>query len=154
MKDSALSTLTEIYEDARASAVFNDEEQDKLVVQQDFVVVKDTLYSMCSSNEWNLVGKITISLKKGNCLFYLSDTYKKSSSSIQRAIASLKTKKIIYKTEITNIYLANPIWIRRGTILGTLLTTIKVLENEGVCKEAIVDRKQVKIEKREMKIAG
>lgn len=155
MANTILEILKELYIDARQSAVFNDEKQDKLTIQQDFLVMNMGLPNMCTKpSEWSLVREIGNRLKKGICLFYLPESYKRSSSAIQIAIARFKERRIIYTTEITNLYVANPYFIRRGTILGVFLTTIKAIENEGLSKDIITDRKQVKIEVHPMRQVG
>lgn len=148
---TTLEILKEIYDDLRGGAKFNDENFDTLVYPQDFVILNLAIFSICDkANESSLIRKIATSLKKNNCLFYLSDAHK-NLSEVRSAIASLKRKRIIYPTEKLNIYLANPYYIRRGEILSVLYTTIKMLENEELTTESVRDRKKIKIETREMK---
>lgn len=144
--DLALEKLKDLFSDLRGSAVFNHEDRDTVIYPQDFVVFNMSIFSLCSNGpEINLRDKIASSLRKCNCLFYLSNEFK-ALASIRIAIASFKRKGIIYTTETTGIYIANPYYIRRGEILSVLLTTIKEIENHGLSRDSIMDKKKIKIQ--------
>ena len=81
---------------------------------------------MCTAHEWYLVGRISSELKRYNCLWLCSPDVKKSSSN-WKAINGLLKHGVLMRTETANIYMVNPIYIRRGEILGVINTTADLL---------------------------
>lgn len=95
-------------------------------IQQEICIADTSLWSRCTSAEWHLVGHITAELMEYNALWHCSPELK-SSSTVKKAIRGLITKGIIAKTETTDIYLVNPLYIRRGDMFAVLATTAKML---------------------------
>jgi hypothetical protein len=94
--------------------------------------------------EWHLVGRISSELKEYNALWYCDPKLKKNSST-RKAIQGLIDKGVLFTTETTNIYLVNPIFIRRGDVFSVLATTAELVsESSKVAVEHIVNKKPVK----------
>lgn len=93
---------------------------------QDFYIASADLWHMCKPHEWHLVGRISSELKKYNALWYC-DPALKTSSSTKIAIKELIRKGVLSKTETTNIYFVNPVYIRRGDFKTVLATTACML---------------------------
>jgi hypothetical protein len=118
---------------------------ESVTLSQDFYVAAAELWSMCNSSEWHLVGRISSELKSYNSLWKCPSELKKSNGTAKAAISSLIQKNILIKTETTDIYLVNPIYIRRGDFLAVLNTTASLLMNEAkVAEEHIKNCKPIK----------
>ena len=113
-------------------------------LQQDFYISASELWAQCTPHEWHLVGRISAELKEYNALWHCDPAIKKSSSN-KRAIADLIEKKVLIKTETTDIYIVNPFFIRRGDFKTVLATTAySLMDAKEVSLEHIKDRKAVK----------
>lgn len=108
------------------------------------IVITDTeLYKKCTPAGWHLVGLICSQLKEYNALWVCDKEIKKNSTH-RRAIKELITNKILIKTETTDIYLVNPLHIRRGEFYTVLSTTARLLEKTlRVLPEHFVNKKPV-----------
>lgn len=113
-------------------------------LDQDFYMATKELWAQCTPHEWYLLGRIGSELKANNALWHCRPALKLSSGN-RKAIKGLLTKKVLVKTETTDIYLINPIYIRRGHFAVVLHTTAKVLmEEPKVGLEHIRDLRAVK----------
>lgn len=95
---------------------------------QPIVITHLDLVNMCTSAEWYLVGIICSQLKEYNALWLCNEDIKKNSTH-RKSIKSLIANRILIKTETVNIYIVNPLHIRRGEFYTVLSTTAKLLEN-------------------------
>lgn len=101
---------------------------DTLVSTEDFYMNAQKLWSKCTPHEWHLVGRIGAEIKR-NCALWHCDPSLKKSSANKQAIKSLIEKQVLFKTETTDIYLVNPLFIRRGDIATVLYTTASQLHS-------------------------
>jgi hypothetical protein len=99
-------------------------------LSQDFYVAAAELWAMCTPHEWYMIGRISSELKSYNALWHCDPEIKKSSANI-KVIRGLKDKQILIPTETTDIYLVNPVYIRRGDFSSVLHTTASLLMNEA-----------------------
>jgi hypothetical protein len=95
---------------------------------EDFFMNASALWSQCTPHEWHLVGRIGVELKR-NCALWECDASIKKNSSTKAAIRKLIERKVLFKTETTDIYLVNPIFIRRGDVATVLYTTAAILQD-------------------------
>lgn len=110
---------------------------------QEFYIAAKELWQMCTPHEWHLIGRIGTELKEYNTLWYC-DPSLKTSSSTKMAIKSLIKKDVLFKTETTNIYWVNPLYIRRGEFKTVLATTAHMLMDVSkVTTDHIRDNKPV-----------
>ena len=113
-------------------------------IAQPIVIADASLFSKCTPHEWYLVGIISNELKEYNCLWHCKPEIKKNNT-YRVAIKGLVDKKIIIKTETTNIYVVNPLFIRRGDPFAVLATTCNMLEDVSrVSVEHITNKKPIK----------
>jgi hypothetical protein len=113
-------------------------------IPQPIVISVHDLHRQSTLYEWDLIGIISDELKEYNCLWYCSPDLKKKNT-YRNAIAGLIKRNILTKTETTNIYLVNPLYIRRGDIFGVLSTTANMLEDEvKVGVEHITNKRPIK----------
>lgn len=97
-------------------------------IRQPIVITENTLYDMCTSAEWHVVGRIIRDLKECNALWHLPQEDKDRSGTLRRALKGLIQKEILLDTGSTGFYLVNPLYIRRGDLLTVVATMIKELE--------------------------
>lgn len=110
-------------------------------LQQDFYISASELWGQCTPHEWYLVGRISSELKEYNALWHCNPEIKKSSSN-KKAIHDLIEKGVLVKTETTDIYIVNPIFIRRGDFKTVLVTTAAaIMSSEKVAIKHIKDRR-------------
>lgn len=99
-----------------------------LVTPNDFYMNASELWSKCTAHEWHLIGRIGAELNYLCALWHCDPKIKNNSSNL-KAIKSLISKGIIFKTETTDIYLVNPNYIRRGDVATVLYTTAATLQD-------------------------
>lgn len=113
-------------------------------IPQPIVIADLNVYAGCSMYERYILTVITEELKEYNCLWQCSSTIKKSNAGRQ-AIKGLIVKTILIKTETTNIYVVNPLYLRRGDLFTVLTTTANMLSDESkIGIEHIINKKPVK----------
>lgn len=101
------------------------------------------LFNQCTPAEWHLIGRITTELKEYNALWKCAESIKNNSTN-RKAIKGLIEKEVLIKTETTDIYLVNPVHIRRGDLFAVLTTTAIMLEGCAKVSEAdIRDKRQI-----------
>lgn len=111
---------------------------------QDITISDTELYSKCTSAEWHLCGRILSELKMNNALWACPDEIKHNGT-IRKAIAGLIVKDVLIKTETTNIYVVNPLHMRRGDFMPVISTTASLLYNASkVTTDHIVNKRAVK----------
>lgn len=116
---------------------------DTIQSREDFFMNASELWKKCTPHEWHLIGRIGSELKL-NCSLWCCDSSIKSSSSTKKAIKSLINLKVLVKTETTDIYLVNPVYIRRGDVATVLYTTASILQNVSkVTSELVRNYKSV-----------
>ncbi len=95
-------------------------------LKQEIVLADTTLWSRCTSSEWHLVGRIMNELYEYNGL-WLCTAQLKRNNTLRKALLGLIDKKVVMHTETPDIYLVNPMYIRRGepfTILATMASML------------------------------
>lgn len=114
-------------------------------VNQDGIIITDAqLYNKCTSAEWHLIGKISMELKQNNVLWKCDEKTKANGTS-KKAIKGLLDKELLIKTETTDIYVVNPLFIRRGNFHNVMTTTADLLSNSSkVNDEHLVNKRAVK----------
>lgn len=114
-------------------------------VPQPIVISDANLYEKCTSGEWHLIGRISIELKEYNCLWQCDAQAKLKNTNYRKSIAGLVEKDILIKTETTNIYVVNPLYIRKGDLFAVLATTANMLEDQPrVTTDHIKNKRSVK----------
>lgn len=102
------------------------------------------LHQQCTPAEWWLLGAIMEELKEYLALWYC-DPVRKLNSGTKRAIRGLLEKKILLPTGSTNIYLVNPLHVRRGDEMSVIVTTAYWIKNSSkITLDHIKDRKPIK----------
>lgn len=148
-KRSTLSVLRHLLEEPRSTQTINSDIS--LAGKQHFTIVDDQLFCQCTAAELKLIGIIVNKLRRFNCLIYIP-TEDRTSSSVRQAIKSLKDKKILRRIdEAINFYLVNPYYIRKGTFISCITTTMDMIEKaKGIISiDLIINKKPIKIEKKE-----
>ena len=113
-------------------------------VPQPLVMADAGLFAKCTSSEWYLIGYISAELKEYNALWQCQPEIKKSSTQRQ-AINGLIAKQVLIKTETTNIFIVNPLYLRRGDLFTVISTTANTLcESVKVLPEHITNKRPVK----------
>lgn len=95
-------------------------------LKQDFYISTSDLWAICTPHEWYLVGRISAELKEYNALWHCPVDLKNNSSN-RKAISGLLEKRVLIKTETTDIYVVNPFFVRRGDFKTVLATTASML---------------------------
>lgn len=103
-------------------------EVESIYLSQDFFMNASDLFAMCTPHEWYLCGMISSQLKQNNAFWLCPETVKRSSSS-KKAIKTLIRLNVLVKTETTDIYLVNPVYIRRGNPFTVLNTTASLIQD-------------------------
>lgn len=101
---------------------------DTLISTEDFYMNASELWSQCTPHEWYMIGRIGAELKY-LCALWSCTPEVKTSSSNKKAIRGLIEKKVLFKTETTDIYLVNPNFIRRGDVATVIYTTAAMLQD-------------------------
>lgn len=98
---------------------------------QPIVIANTDLAEICTSAEWQLIATLIKELKEYNILWKCDNELKNKNSTVRKAIKGLIDKGVLIKTETTNIYIVNPLHLRRGDILSVLTSTANMLIGEG-----------------------
>ncbi len=108
----------------------------KSFIDSEFVMVEPTLLPSLNAREQKLAIKIMSELKMNNVLWYYD--YRKLQGRDERAILSLRKKQILFKTELNEIHIINPWFIRKGSIERVIVATYDLLfKNKGITKKMI-----------------
>jgi hypothetical protein len=112
----------------------------KLIINQDIIVISKKLLDTLIISEIKMVRLICSELKRNNALWYFDYRIKKGSS--ERAILSLRKKRVLLKTPIKGLHLVNPFAIRRGGIHDVLAaTSFECMKKETFMAKDIRDLK-------------
>lgn len=103
-------------------------------VIQEITIANDELWAMCKPAEWYMLGQIGRELKYGNALW--SSAVMKKRSYNRTIIACLVKKGILIPTETKDIYIVNPMYIRKGDLVKVLYGTSEILMG---CTEVSTD---------------
>lgn len=102
--------------------------RDSLMSTEDFYMNASELWAQCTPHEWYMIGRIGADLKYLCALWYCPAGIKNNSSN-KKAIKGLIEKKVLFRTETTDVYLVNPNFIRRGDVATVIYTTASILQN-------------------------
>lgn len=113
-------------------------------IPQELTITDITILEDCTPLQHHIICMIQYQLKEYNALWECPNKFKKSSTG-KIALKGLIDRKILIKTETTNIYIVNPLYIRRGDFHSVLITTATMLSNiSKVTSLQIADKKPVK----------
>lgn len=113
-------------------------------IQQELTITDISFLEKCTVMQHHVICIIQYQLKEYNALWECPAELKRSSASRQ-AIKGLIEMKVLIKTETTNIYIVNPLYIRRGDFHAVLMTTANMLSNiSKVTPLQISNKKPVK----------
>ena len=110
---------------------------DSLMSTEDFYMNASELWAQCTPHEWYMIGRIGSELKYLCALWHCPPGVKNNSSN-KKAIKGLIEKRVLFKTETTDIYLVNPNFIRRGDVATVIYTTASILQHTSKVSPAMV----------------
>lgn len=109
-------------------------------VQGTFVQISDKLPQVSAAG-MKLIFEIIKDLVLDNYLWYFDHRQKKN---FRKAIKELREKRIIVES-VGNVHIVNPLLIRKGNVVKTVENTFKcIIQENGICREAILTREQMK----------
>ena len=97
-------------------------------VPTDFTIVDPMLLGTLDARELRLAVVIIRELHRNNMLWFFDH---RKNNRDKKAIASLRKKGILYRTEEPTIHIVNPWSIRRGNIAAAIAATASVLHGSG-----------------------
>ena len=103
-------------------------------IESNFVMVEPNLFPSLDPREQKIVIKLMSELKERNALWYFD--YREKGRD-ERAILTLRKKEILFKTDVNEIHIVNPWFIRRGTIEVVIVATNKVISEGKLSKKMI-----------------
>lgn len=111
-------------------------------IRQDIVITDMQLFDKCTSAMWHVIGHIMKDLKEYNVLWECPVNLKKNNNTTRKAIAALVEMKLLITTEVTNIYIVNPLYLRRGDFHGVLATTANMIREHGRLDNRLITNKR------------
>jgi hypothetical protein len=113
-------------------------------LMEPIVITHTNIKSMCTRNEWWIVGDIMDEMKEYNALWGANAYRARSSAEYRRSLAGLVRKGILYKTEVPHIYIVNPRYLRRGEPFAVAATTANMLMNRKPTVDMLMDKDPVR----------
>ena len=92
-------------------------------------IINDELFLIGSEAVWNIIKQIAIDLKYCNCLWY-NNVFSVNNNSQRLALNTLISMEVLIKTDLRNMYIVNPKYIRYGEYYEVLFSTLEIIKKE------------------------